>query len=46
VLVEHRRSVPLQPNYGRLRPYREIAQGETRLTFYKTGTRDTIFDHD
>lgn len=35
VLVEHRRSSPLLPNYDRLRPYREIAQGESHLTFYK-----------
>lgn len=35
VLVEHRRNSPLQPNYDRLRPYREITHGETRLTFYK-----------
>jgi 16S rRNA (guanine966-N2)-methyltransferase len=35
VLVEHRRNAPLQPNYDRLRPYREITHGETRLTFYK-----------
>ena len=36
VLVEHRRSLLLLPNYDQLRPYREINQGETRLTFYKS----------
>jgi 16S rRNA (guanine966-N2)-methyltransferase len=36
LLVEHRRSLLLHENYGQLRPYREISQGETRLTFYKS----------
>lgn len=36
VMVEHRRSLLLQPDYDQLRPYREISQGETRLTFYKS----------
>ncbi len=36
LLVEHRHTLPLHENYGQLRPYREISQGETRLTFYKT----------
>ncbi len=36
VLVEHRRSILLHPNYGQLRPYREIRQGETQLTFYNS----------
>ena len=37
MMVEHRRSLLLQPDYDRLRPYREISQGETRLTFYRSG---------
>lgn len=36
ILVEHRRSVALLPNYDQLRPYREIGQGDVRLTFYKS----------
>lgn len=35
VIVEHRRQTPLLPNYDRLRPYRQVAQGESLLTFYK-----------
>jgi len=34
VIVEHRRQSPLQPNYDRLRPYRQLAQGESHLTFF------------
>ena len=34
VIVEHRRRLPLSPSYDQLRPYREIVQGETSLTFY------------
>lgn len=34
VIVEHRRQMPLAPSYDRLRPYREIRQGESCLTFY------------
>jgi 16S rRNA (guanine966-N2)-methyltransferase len=34
VIVEHRRQLPLSPSYDRLRPYREIVQGESSLTFY------------
>jgi 16S rRNA (guanine966-N2)-methyltransferase len=34
VIVEHRRQSLLTPNYDRLRPYREIVQGESYLTFY------------
>jgi 16S rRNA (guanine(966)-N(2))-methyltransferase RsmD len=34
VIVEHRRGMPLSPSYDDLRPYREIAQGESSLTFY------------
>jgi 16S rRNA (guanine966-N2)-methyltransferase len=34
VIVEHRRQSPLQPNYERLRPYRQLAQGESHLTFF------------
>jgi len=34
VIVEHRRQTPLLPNYDQLRPYRQLAQGESLLTFY------------
>jgi 16S rRNA (guanine(966)-N(2))-methyltransferase RsmD len=34
VIVEHHRQSPLQPNYDRLRPDRQLAQGETHLTFF------------
>ncbi len=35
VIVEHRHDLPLLPNYDQLRPYREVAQGDSRLTFYQ-----------
>jgi 16S rRNA (guanine(966)-N(2))-methyltransferase RsmD len=35
VIVEHRRQLPLSPNYDELRPYREVVQGESCLTFYQ-----------
>lgn len=34
VIAEHRRQLPLTPNYEDLRPYREIVQGESCLTFF------------
>jgi 16S rRNA (guanine966-N2)-methyltransferase len=34
VIVEHRRQTPLLPNYDRLRPYRQVTQGESILTFF------------
>ncbi|MCI0387152.1 MAG: 16S rRNA (guanine(966)-N(2))-methyltransferase RsmD [Acidobacteria bacterium] len=34
VIVEHRRQTPLMPNYDQLRPYRQVAQGESLLTFF------------
>ena len=34
LIVEHRRQTPLLPNYDRLRPYRQVAQGDTLLTFF------------
>jgi 16S rRNA (guanine(966)-N(2))-methyltransferase RsmD len=34
VIVEHRRQTPLAPNYDRLRPYRQVTQGESILTFF------------
>jgi 16S rRNA (guanine966-N2)-methyltransferase len=34
VIVEHRRQTLLTPNYDNLRPYREIVQGDSCLTFY------------
>ncbi|MFN0112288.1 MAG: 16S rRNA (guanine(966)-N(2))-methyltransferase RsmD [Blastocatellia bacterium] len=38
VIVEHRRQLPLAPNYDDLRPYRELAQGESVLTFFRMET--------
>ncbi|MGH9803114.1 MAG: hypothetical protein ACRD82_22340, partial [Blastocatellia bacterium] len=35
VIVEHRRQLPLSPNYDNLRPYRELVQGESVLTFFQ-----------
>jgi len=35
VIVEHRRQLPLTPNFDQLRPYREVVQGESCLTFYQ-----------
>jgi 16S rRNA (guanine(966)-N(2))-methyltransferase RsmD len=35
VIVEHRRQLALAPAFDRLRSYREITQGESRLTFYR-----------
>lgn len=35
VIVEHRRQFPLAPNYDDLRPYRELVQGESVLTFFR-----------
>jgi 16S rRNA (guanine(966)-N(2))-methyltransferase RsmD len=34
VVVEHRAKVALEPEYGYLRVYREVKQGESILTFY------------
>lgn len=34
VIVEHRTKQPLLPNYDHLRPWREIVQGDTTLTFF------------
>jgi 16S rRNA (guanine966-N2)-methyltransferase len=39
VIVEHRRQLPLSPNFHDLRPYREIVQGESSLTFYSREER-------
>lgn len=36
VIAEHRRQLPLLPSYEQLRPYRELAQGESCLTFYRS----------
>jgi 16S rRNA (guanine966-N2)-methyltransferase len=35
VIVEHRRQLLLSPSYDQLRPYREIVQGDSSLTFYE-----------
>src|SRR5690349_21381903 len=40
LIVEHRRQSPLAPNYGQLRPYRQLAQGETHLTFFGIETQE------
>lgn len=34
VIVEHRKKIELHPNYDHLRPYREIEQGDSSLTFF------------
>ena len=34
VIIEHRRQMALAPSYDRLRPYRELPQGDSCLTFY------------
>ena len=36
IVVEHRRQLPLAPNYDNLRPYRELVQGESVLTFFSS----------
>jgi 16S rRNA (guanine(966)-N(2))-methyltransferase RsmD len=38
-IVEHRRQLTLAPNFDRLRPYREVVQGESVLTFYELEPR-------
>ncbi|HMV51351.1 MAG TPA: 16S rRNA (guanine(966)-N(2))-methyltransferase RsmD [Blastocatellia bacterium] len=35
LIVEHRRQMVLAPNYDDLRPYRELAQSDACLTFYR-----------
>ena len=35
LIVEHRRQLVLAPNYDDLRPYRELPQGDSCLTFYR-----------
>ncbi|MFN0084865.1 MAG: 16S rRNA (guanine(966)-N(2))-methyltransferase RsmD [Blastocatellia bacterium] len=35
VIIEHRRQMPLAPSYDQLRPYRELPQGDSCLTFYR-----------
>ncbi len=35
VIVEHRRDSPILPNFDQVRPYRQITQGDSCLTFYK-----------
>lgn len=39
LIVEHRRQLPLAPNYDDLRPYRELVQGESVLTFFRMERR-------
>jgi 16S rRNA (guanine966-N2)-methyltransferase len=34
VIAEHRRGLALLPDYDRLRPFREVVQGDAVLTFY------------
>lgn len=38
VIVEHRRQMVLAPNFDDLRPYRELPQGDSCLTFYRNET--------
>jgi 16S rRNA (guanine966-N2)-methyltransferase len=35
LIAEHRRQLVLAPNYDDLRPYRELPQGDSCLTFYR-----------
>jgi len=44
VIVEHRRQTPLLPNYDQLRPYRQVTQGESLLTFYNIEAKATEND--
>ncbi len=46
VIVEHRRQLPLAPNYDDLRPYRELVQGESVLTFFRMEVPTTVSDSD
>jgi 16S rRNA (guanine966-N2)-methyltransferase len=41
VIVEHRRQLLLAPNFDRLRPYREVVQGESVLTFHQMDAGET-----
>jgi len=36
VVVEHRAKAPPEPEYGKLRIFRELRQGESALAFYET----------
>lgn len=36
VVVEHRAKTPPEPEYGKLKLFREVKQGESALAFYKT----------
>jgi 16S rRNA (guanine(966)-N(2))-methyltransferase RsmD len=36
VVVEHRAKTPPEPEYGKLRFFREVKQGESALAFYET----------
>jgi 16S rRNA (guanine966-N2)-methyltransferase len=38
LIVEHRRQLVLAPNFDNLRPYRELAQSDSCLTFYRMET--------
>lgn len=49
LIVEHRKQMPLAPNFGDLRPYRMIRQGESCLTFFAyeaAGTESNSFTED
>jgi 16S rRNA (guanine966-N2)-methyltransferase len=35
VVVEHRTKIPAEPEYGKLRMFREVKQGESALAFYE-----------
>ncbi len=39
-VVEHRAKAPPGPEFGELRPYRQVKQGESALTFYAGGSEE------
>lgn len=41
LVAEHRGASILNPGYGTLRPYREVKQGDSRLTFYSHAEEKT-----
>ena len=42
LLVEHRRSMPLQESYETLQRFRELPQGETQLSFYRLNAEELV----
>ena len=41
LIVEHRGASLVEPGYGDLRPYREVKQGDSRLTFFSRENNGT-----